>query len=113
MDVAHLIKNEKKSPVGVFEEQETEFIHVEAVRQKGQSFFTISDSSGHITILLKNLRLKSRIEASATEPLLALSQDSNSLLMLQPNAIAFSALLDNKMSPFYCEGSFTNEYRFE
>ena len=35
VDLAHLIKIEKKSPVGVFEEQETEFKHVEIVRQKG------------------------------------------------------------------------------
>ena len=49
VNLPELIKNEKKSPVGVFEELDTEFRNVEIVRQKGQSFFVVSDSSGHIT----------------------------------------------------------------
>ena len=39
----------------------TEFRNLQMVKNRGQQYFVISDSTGHMTTLVKNLRLKNRV----------------------------------------------------
>ena len=71
----------------------------------------ISDSTGHMTTLVKNLRLKHRIYSDNAD-IRALDVFSSQLLVLHPHDISFSSVTDNKVDQFYCEGSFTGEYEF-
>ena len=49
INIPELILKETKSPVGPFDKENTEFEHLAFVRNKGQSYFVISDSAGYIT----------------------------------------------------------------
>lgn len=111
VDIPFLIKNETKVPIGIFEEETTFFKEVRVVKTKGSSHFVISDSAGYLTTLVKNLRLKSRIH-SATNDIIQLKTQNNNLMILQERAIGFSAIFDNKIAPFYCEGSFSSKLPF-
>ena len=64
-----------------------------------------------MTTLVKNLRLKSRIYTDHAD-IKAMDIISTNLILLHSHDISFSAVSDNTVSQFYCEGSFTNEYEF-
>ena len=50
-------------PVAPFDEVSTKFRHIEMVKSRQNTYFAVTDSTGHITTLVKNLRLKARIHA--------------------------------------------------
>ena len=112
VDIPQMIKNETKVTVGgVFDEATTDFTHIEVIKNRGSPFFAIADSTGHISTLIKNLRLKSRIHSDGNK-VVELTSHGMSLLIVHPMDVAFSGLSDNKISPFYCEGSFKTEESF-
>lgn len=82
------------------------------MKNKGNQFFVISDSTGHMTTLVKNLRLKSRIFTDHAN-IKAMDVVSTNVLLLHSHDVSFSGISDNTISQFYCEGSFTGEYEFE
>jgi len=81
------------------------------MKNNQNTLFAISDSTGHITILVKNLRLKSRIYSHGDD-IQQVAVLGSSYMILHRKNIAFSGLLDNKIAKFFCEGSFTDEFDF-
>ena len=63
VDLPTLIRNETRVPVAPFDEEATKFRHIEMVKSRQNTYFAVTDSTGHITSLVKNLRLKARIHA--------------------------------------------------
>ena len=111
VDLPTLIKNETKVPVAPFDEENTEFKHVQIVKSNQNYIFVISDSTGHINMLVKNLRLKARIYSDGDD-ITALNVHGGSMMIMHRRSIAFSTGVDNKIAGFYCEGSFTDEFTF-
>ena len=113
VDLPTLIKNETRAPVGFYDKESTEFTKISIVKQKNQNFFVFADNTGHLTSLVKNLRLKSRIYTSSNgSPILDIQESSTHLLILHSKDIAFTSILDNSIAPIHCEASFTNEFNF-
>jgi hypothetical protein len=49
VDLPFQFKNETKVSVGKFDEENTEFTHLSVLKNKGNIFFVISDSTGFVT----------------------------------------------------------------
>ena len=43
----------------------------------------------------------------------AMRSTQGHLMIMHPKDVAFSSLTDNALGSFYCEASFTGEYKFE
>ena len=96
-------------PVAPFDQEATEFRHVQIVKSNQNFIFVVSDSTGHLTMLVKNLRLKARIYSDGDD-IAALNVHGSHMMIMHKKNIAFSTGVDNKIASFYCEGSFTNEF---
>ena len=64
-----------------------------------------------MSTLVKNLRLKSRIFTDHAD-VRAMDVFGSNLLILHPNDVSFTGIIDNMISQVYCEGSFTGEFEF-
>ena len=83
------------------------------MKARQNTYFAVTDSTGHITTLVKNLRLKARIHAEGSgDDILGSTNYAGAMMVLHRKDVAFTGLQDNKMAPIYCEGSFTGEYDF-
>jgi len=81
VDLPTLIRNETRVPVAPFDEVLTEFLQIELVKSRQSAYFAITDSTGHITTLVKNLRLKSRIHSDGGKILQATAY-TNAMMLL-------------------------------
>jgi len=81
VDLPTLIRNETRVPVAPFDEVLTEFLQIELVKSRQSTYFAITDSTGHITTLVKNLRLKSRIHSDGGKILQATAY-TNAMMLL-------------------------------
>ena len=111
VDIPTLIKEETKVPVAPFNSDVTEFKHIQISKANSNFIFVVTDSTGHMTMLVKNLRLKARIYSDGAE-ITSVGMQGSQMMIMHKKDIAFSTLIDNKIANFYCEGSFTDEFEF-
>lgn len=67
VDIPTLIKEETRVPVAPFNSDVTEFKHIQISKANSNFIFVVTDSTGHLTMLVKNLRLKARIYSDGAE----------------------------------------------
>lgn len=68
----------------------------------------LSESTGYITLVGRNLRLRGRF--STNDKILMVERIKGSLMILHESAVAFSFPIENAVHPHFCEATFTSEY---
>ena len=101
IDVGSMIADSDENIRGKYSKEISHFSHLTLASSSSKRLFVVSDSDGYLTSISKNLKLKSRINTQ--ERIKQILNVNNRVAVLLPDAIAFSTIVDGKLSPGYCE----------
>jgi hypothetical protein len=102
IDIAAMLEQADDATKGMFMAGKTEFLQISFVTSPKSKLWVVSDSDGYLTSITKTYpKIKNRI--ATNDRIKQILTISGRLAIMQPDSIAFSTIVDGRLSPGYCE----------